>query len=36
MYELLMLERVLKENIIYYGLWNVLKKFMMWSYLKLL
>lgn len=34
MNELPMSERVLKENIIYYGLWIASKKPMMWSYLK--
>lgn len=34
MHELPMSERVLKENIIHYGLWNASKKPMMWSYLK--
>lgn len=29
-----MSERVLKENIIYYGLWIASKKPMLWSYLK--
>lgn len=34
MNELPLSERVLKENIIYYGLWIASKKPMMWSYLK--
>lgn len=32
--ELLLFERKLKENIIYYGLWILFRKLIMWSFFK--